>query len=82
MAYNPRFLLNKIIEIQDIVKTLQQQGGARLSSGQYVVYTQKYIYENFIRDQFHISFSAFNRYLGRNAKKELADLNKKECIEA
>lgn len=33
-----------------------------------------YIYRTYIQDEFHISESTFSLWLGRNAKKELAEL--------
>lgn len=65
MAYNKRNLLNKIVEIQDIVLREQKRG-----------VTQKWVYLNLIRDHYHISYSAFNNYLAYPAKKELENLNK------
>ena len=67
MAYSKRYLLNKIIEIQAIVLRENKRGCF-----------QKATYENHIKEQYHISYSTFNNYLARNAKKELADLNNKE----
>ena len=67
MAYSKRNLLNKIIEIQMIVLRELKRGTS-----------QKFAYENYVREQYHISYSTFNNYLARNAKKELADLDDKE----
>jgi hypothetical protein len=68
MAYNKRSLLLKIIEIQNIV----MEGKARGVS-------QKWTFEHLIKKPYFINYSTFNAYMGRNAKKELADLdNKKE----
>lgn len=68
MAYNKKNLLVKIIEIQDIVLRERKRGGI----------SQVYIFENLIKKQYYISYSTFNNYLARNAKKELESLNKKE----
>lgn len=67
MAYNQRNLLLKIIEIQNIVIKEQQRGA-----------TQRWIYKNLIKDRYFISEPAFNKYLARNAKRELAELSEKE----
>lgn len=67
MAYNKKNLLVKIIEIQDIVLRERKRGGV----------SQVYIFESLIKNQYHISYSTFNSYLARNAKKELESLNKK-----
>lgn len=69
MAYNKKNLLVKIIEIQDIVLRERKRGGI----------SQVYIFENLIKKQYYISYSTFNNYLARNAKKELESLNKKEA---
>jgi hypothetical protein len=68
MAYSKRNLLNKIIEVQTIVLRESKRG-----------IPQKHIYEALIKNSYHISYSTFNNYLARNAKKELELLdNKKE----
>lgn len=64
MAYCKRNLLMKIIEIQDIVLKENRRG-----------IFQKHTYESLIKNTYHISYSTFNNYLARNAKKELADLD-------
>lgn len=66
MAYDKRILLLKIIEIQEIVIKERDRGA-----------NQRWIYRTLIRDRYFISRSTFNEYLARNAKKELADLDKK-----
>ena len=67
MAYNKWNLLLKIIEIQDIVLREKKRG-----------VSQKYIYDTFIKKQYLISYSTFNAYMTRNAKRELADYNSKK----
>ena len=64
MPYNPRHLLEKIIEIQNIVLEHQQRGA-----------TQMWTYRNVVYPRFYISESCFKRYMGRNAKRELKELN-------
>ena len=68
MAYNNRNLLNKILEIQSIA-------GREYARG--VPYTN--IYKLYIKDQYHISYSCFNNYLSRNAKRELDLLDRREA---
>lgn len=58
--------LKKIIEIQDITIHEKKRG-----------VTQKWIYENLIRDQYFISKATYDRYLARNAKKELRELEER-----
>lgn len=65
MAYNNRNLLTKIIEIQDIVIREQKKG-----------VNQRFIYHQYIKEVYFISESTFNNYLARNARKELAILNR------
>lgn len=60
MAYTRENLLRKIIAIQDIVLKAKSQG-----------ISQKYVYENQIKDVYYISPATFNMYLTVNAKKEL-----------
>lgn len=67
MAYNKRNILLKIIAVQDIVLRERKRG-----------VSQVYIFNEYIKDQFIISYSTFNNYLARNAKKELELLNKKD----
>lgn len=63
MAYNRRFFLQKVVKIQEIVLECQQSGASLV-----------WIYENHIRDEFHISKSTFDNYLGIPAKRELEKL--------
>ncbi len=67
MGYNNKLLLRKIIEIQDIVLREKKRG-----------VTQRHVYETIIREKYLIAESTFNSYLGRNAKKELADIERRE----
>jgi hypothetical protein len=64
MAYNNRNRLQRIIEIQKITLEHTQRG-----------VTQKWVYENVIRDKFFISWSAYNEYLRTNAKAMLKTKN-------
>lgn len=63
MAYNKKNHLEKIIEIQDIALSKNNLG---------IPFTV--IYRDHIKDQYYISYSTFNNYLSRNAKKELEKL--------
>lgn len=60
MAYNKTKLLEKIIEIQNIVLAEKKRG-----------LSQVYIYRNLIANKYFISESTFNNYLAINAKHEL-----------
>jgi hypothetical protein len=64
MSYSKRNLLKKIIEIQNIVIKEHKRG-----------LSQKWIFENFIEKVYFISYSTFNCYMSRNAKKELCDMD-------
>ena len=61
--YNNKFLLNRIIEIQDIVLEHKNRG-----------YTQVWVYRRVIKPRYHISESTFKGYMSRNAKGELKQL--------
>lgn len=67
MAYNKRNLLLKIIEIQGVVLENQRKG-----------ITQRWVYKHLIKDRYFISEDTFNKYLARNAKRELDELDRKE----
>lgn len=69
MAYNRRHFLERVIEIQAIVKAEKKRGCS-----------QKWIYENLIHEQYHISASTFNNYMCINARRELAKLEEKETL--
>lgn len=64
MAYNKLNMLQKVLEIQAIVLKEQKRGGV----------SQKWIYENLIKDRFYISYPTFNKYLAMNAKREMNKL--------
>jgi len=69
MAYNRRNFLEGVIEIQDIVIAEKKLGK-----------TQKWIFENLIKKQYHMCGSTFNNYMCINAKRELAKLEEKESL--
>lgn len=64
MGKNRKYLLRRIVEIQKIVLEFRVKG-----------HFYSWIYENHIRDKYHISKSTFNNYMAINAKKELKLLN-------
>lgn len=63
MAYNRENLLRKIIAIQDIVIGYKQKD-----------VPQTTIFEKYIKEQYHISYSCFNEYLAIPAKAQLQKL--------
>lgn len=67
MAYNNKNTLLKMIRVQNIVLEQKKRGVSQL-----------YVYENFIRDSFLISYSTFNRWLSYPAKQELKFGRKKK----
>lgn len=69
MAYNRRHFLEKVIEIQDIVKAEKQHGK-----------TQKWIYQNLIKKQYHMCSSTFNNYMCINARRELTLLEESKLV--
>lgn len=68
MAYNSKNFLKKVVEIQDL--TLEH---ARCGA------TQAWIYANVIAPRYHISLSSYYKYLARNVKKELKELEAEAC---
>lgn len=58
MAYNQRYYLTRVVQIQDIVLEHQKKG-----------VTQEWTYRNVIRPQFHISRSTFYNYLAISAPR-------------
>ena len=68
MAYNRENLLKRIIEIQEIVLEYKQKDVPQIR-----------IYQKYIAEQYHISYSCFNNYLACNAKSELRLLQQKKA---
>ncbi len=68
MAYNKKNYYKKVIAIQEIVLSWQKIG-----------LTNTKIYELHVKDQFHISKSTFDTYLGVPAVRDLNILEKKEA---
>lgn len=71
MAYNRRHFLERVIEIQDIVKAEKKHGKS-----------QVWVFDNIIKKLPHvrISRSTFNNYMCINARRELAKLEEKESL--
>lgn len=69
MSYNNEYLLEKIIAIQNITLDEKKKGK-----------TQLYIYNNIIRPSFFISYSCYNKYLARNARRELKELKQQQIL--
>lgn len=69
MAYTKKYLLLRIIEIQNIVLEYKRRG-----------HSQVWVYHNIILKErrMHMSKSTFDNYMSRNARKELKELELKE----
>jgi hypothetical protein len=63
MSYNRENFLKRVVEIQDIVLRYKAQGVSQVT-----------IYQRYIREVYHISYSCFNNYLTIPAKGELKKL--------
>ena len=59
MAYNRKYLLRRIIEVQDIVKTNIKRG-----------ISQKHTYHNEIEPKYKISYGTFCRWMSYPAQRE------------
>jgi hypothetical protein len=70
MSYNRRNLLQRIIDIQDIVLRHKLSG-----------VTQKHVYEKIIFPTYKISFRTYNEYLAINAKAELKVFTRRKELE-
>lgn len=74
MAYNRENFLRRVIEVQDIVNGYKKKD-----------VPQKVIFEKYIKEQYHISYSCYNEYLGVPAaaqlKKLLAEKERKKELE-
>ena len=68
MAYNRRNLLEKIIEIQNIVLELKRKDGDLFL---------KNIFWEHIQSKYKICYRTFHTYLDTNARKELRELEEK-----
>lgn len=63
MAYNRTNILNKILNVQNIVLEQKQRG-----------VSQEWVYQNLIYPTYHISRTTFYSYLACNAKAEIKRL--------
>ena len=64
MAYNRENILQRMVDIQDIVNESKRKKGS----------SQKWVYENIIYPQYRISYDCFNKYISYPAKMELKKL--------
>jgi hypothetical protein len=69
MAYNRKNLLKEVEEIQGIYSKHSPEG-----------VTAAYIFNNYIKDIFHISERTFFNYLNINVAKERREIEEKEAI--
>lgn len=70
MSYTNKYLLLKILKFQNYVQDiLQEHKGLPLTK----------VYTIYVKDEFDISYSTFRNWIGRNVKKELKELDKKEA---
>lgn len=68
MAYNRKYLLHRIIEVKELVRIGRKRGQSQI-----------WIYNNQVKDRYHISFATFNNYLAVNAARELKELEAREA---
>ncbi|MDR1646021.1 MAG: hypothetical protein LBS05_09440 [Tannerellaceae bacterium] len=59
MAYNRHNLFARILEIKAITYDARKKGQS-----------QRWAYENLVRDRYHISYSTYNKYLSRAVLRE------------
>jgi len=72
MAYNRENILQRMVDIQNIVNENKTKNGS----------TQKWTYDNIIYPQYRISYDCFNKYLSYPAKMELKKLKEKKQKES
>lgn len=60
MAYNRKLFLKRVIEVQELALKYTNSG-----------VTQKFIYDNHVRDTYNISYSTFSNWMGIPAKSDL-----------
>lgn len=63
MAYNRKYYLKRIVEIQQVTLEEQKKGA-----------TLRWIYKNKIKETYHISYTTYSNYLGIPAKRQLKEL--------
>jgi hypothetical protein len=66
MGFTANNFLKRVIEVQNIVLHERELHGT----------SQKRVYEEKIKEQYHISYSTFTKWMCRNAKLELSKLEK------
>ncbi len=64
MAYTRKNILKRILRVQEIYLSNKDRG-----------LSNKYIFENYIKDQYAVSIGTFYKYLSINARKELKEIN-------
>lgn len=67
MAYNKRFFMLRVKEVNEVFQMYHDKG-----------YPATWIYKNHIKNVFHISKSTMDRYLGIPYKRDLAKIWEKE----
>ncbi|MBR1922154.1 MAG: hypothetical protein IJ838_00170 [Paludibacteraceae bacterium] len=70
MAYTRRYLLNRIKAVNEIYLREAKRG-----------VNNEFIYDNYIRDVYHISRSTFYEYLAVPYERQLKELDRKETEE-
>lgn len=70
MAYTRRYLLNRIKAVNEIYLREAKRG-----------VNNEFIYDNYIRDVYHISRSTFYEYLAVPYERQLKELDRKEAEE-
>ncbi len=67
MTYNRKFFLQRVVEVQELAWSHIKRG-----------VTQKYVYDNYIKSDYKISYSTFSNWMGIPAKAELKKIEEKE----
>lgn len=70
MAYTRRYLLNRIKAVNEIYLREAKRG-----------VNNEFIYDNYIRDVYHISRSTFYEYLAVPYERQLKELDEREAQE-
>jgi hypothetical protein len=68
MGYNRVNFLRRVIDIQNIYLRERERGA-----------TGEWVYRRMVAPVYHISKSTFQKYMSINAKKELHDIESKQC---
>lgn len=67
MAYNRKLFLKRVLEAQETAKVYILKG-----------VSQKYVYENYIKERYNISYSTFSNWMGIPAAAELKKMAEEE----